>query len=248
VSASATLDASAEPAKQTLTLSAPALALSPFLKALGLPDSAEGTIQAQLSATSSGDSVQAIAANLNGQLGLAMVNGIVDGTVLEHLFGTTLQTAGLPANQIDAPGPVAVRCAALRLDATHGIATVRAMTLDSSRLLLQSGGGADSGKGTLNIILRPQTPGTSPEPATPVEIGGSFAAPTVSVASPAAATAAGLQGAVSGDVCPAALRLGRLGHSGPTAAPMTRNPSTMPNTPAAAASGPKSLLNLLSSP
>lgn len=248
VSASATLDASVEPAKQTLTLSAPALALSPFLRALGLPNSAEGTVQAQFSATSSGDSVQAIAANLSGQLGLAMVNGIVDGAVLEHLFGTTLQTAGLPASQIDAPGPVTVRCAALRLDATHGTGMVRAMTLDSSRLLLQSGGGVDFGKGTLNIILRPQTPGTPPEPATPVEIGGSFVAPTVSVARPAAATAAGLQGAVSGDVCPAALRLGRLGHSGPAAAPMTRNPSPMPNTPASAASGPKSLLNLLSGP
>ncbi|HQT47449.1 MAG TPA: AsmA family protein, partial [Acidocella sp.] len=248
VSASATLDATAEPAKETAAVDAPALALSPFLKALGLPDNAEGTVQAQLLATSSGDSAQAIAANLNGQLGLAMVNGVIDGTVLAQLFGTTLRTAGLPASQIGAPGPVAVRCAALRLDAAKGVGTVSAMTLDSSRLLLQSDGSVDFGPGTLNITLRPQAPGGSPEPAAPVKIGGSLAAPTVSVASSAAVVAAGRQGPFSGDVCPAALSLGRLGHPGPAAAPMTQNPSTMNNPPPPATGAPKSLVNLLSGP
>jgi uncharacterized protein involved in outer membrane biogenesis len=268
VTASATLDATKEPAVESLKLNAPALALAPFLKAFGLPGTAEGTVQAQISATGSGDSPHAIAASLGGQLGLAMVNGVVDGSVLNRLFGTMLRTVGLPAELVGGQGPVPVRCAALRVDAANGIGTVRALTLDSSRLLVQGGGSVDFGNDRLGIILRPQMRVGGTDVSIPVEVGGSFTAPTTSLAPLRAVQAAG-QTAVglpvslaqqvlgnnsflgkaasllgignAGDACPVALSLGRLGQPGPAAPPMR----TAPSGAAAPASGPQNLLNTL---
>jgi uncharacterized protein involved in outer membrane biogenesis len=248
VTASAALDTTKEPATQTLTFNAPALALSPLLTAFGLPGTAEGTVQAQLSATSTGDSLQAIATGVNGQFGLAMVNGIVDGGVLSRQFGTAVQTAGLPASQIGAPGPVTVRCMGLRVDAANGVGTIRALALDSSRLRLQGGGSFDLGKETLGVILLPQMPAGSTTPGSPVEIGGSFAAPTTTVAAPDAVTAAGLQNEPPGDVCPVALSLGRLGQAGAAAPAPIAAPVPATGTSAPATSGPKSLLNSLTGP
>jgi len=270
LSAVATLDSTVEPAAETLKIDAPALALSPFLNAFGLPDTARGTVQAQLSATGTGDGLRAIAASLDGQLGLALVNGVVDGSVMDELFGTVLRTVGLPERLVGAQGPVAVRCMALRIDATNGIGTVRALTLDSSRLLLQGGGSVNFVDQTLAIVLRPQLQFIGTQVGVPVMIGGTFEAPTTGVAplstlKSAAQTAVGLPvdvaqdlfgtnnvlsraantlgiGGTSGDVCPAALALGRLGQPGPAAPPMAAPSGGIGS---AVLSGPRNLLNTL---
>jgi AsmA protein len=273
VTASATLDATKEPATATVKVNAPALALAPFLRTFGILNTAEGTVQAQFSATGSGDTPRALAASLDGQLGLAMVNGVVDGAVLDELFGTALQTVGLPEGLVAAQGPVPVRCAALRVDAANGIGTIRALTLDSNRLFLQGGGNIDFGQETLGIILRPQMRVAGTDVGVPVEIGGSFLAPATTVpklsavqvaASGAAGLSAGLAQPGSGnnsilgraenllgigdprnagDACPAALSLGRLGQPGPAAPPMGK--AGAPGGTAPALRGPQNLLNTL---
>jgi len=271
VDASASLDSTTQPATETAKLDAPALALSPFLRAFGLPDSAQGTVDVQLLANSSGNSFGAMASNLNGELGLAMVNGTVDGTVMDSLFGAVLGAVGLPEHVVGARGPVAVRCMALRVDATQGIGTIRALTLDSSRLLLQGGGSVDFGNETLGIILRPSLQVAGTEIGVPVEVGGTFLQPTTSVApfgalKAAAKTAVGLPVDVAqqvfgensiigqaatklglgsgGDVCPAALSLGRLGQAGPAVPPMPRSPATN-GIAAPILNAPRNLLNSL---
>ena len=268
VTASATLDANKEPAAETLKVNAPALALAPFLQAFGLPGTAQGTVQAQISATANGDNLHAMAASLGGQLGLAMVNGVVDGAALNQLFGSVAHTVGLPAGLVGGQGPVAVRCAAVRIDASNGIGTVRALTLDSSRLLVQGGGKVDFGDQKLGLILRPQMRVSGTNVSVPVEVGGRFNAPTTSIA-PAGAvqaasqSAAGLLasaaqqgqeknsflgkaasllgiaigGSSEGDVCPAALSLGRLGQPGPAAPAMSTAPLRGP--PRRRLAGPK---------
>jgi len=271
VSANGTLDASKEPAAATVEIDAPALALSPFLKGLSLPSAAEGTVQAELSASGTGDNVQDLISSLNGELGISMVNGTIDGEVLSRLFGAALSAVDLPASLVGAQGPVAVRCFGLRVDAENGIGRVSALTLDSSRLLVQGGGSMNFGNQTLGIILRPQLRVAGNEIGVPVEIGGTFAEPTASVAplaavQEAAKTAVGLTvslaedvpGASSllgkiestfgpastGDVCPAALSLARLGKPGPAAPPESTAASAGANG-AAPNAGPKTLLNAL---
>jgi AsmA protein len=272
VSANAVLDATNDPAKATVSIDAPALALSPFLKALNLPDTAEGTMQAGLSASGTGDSLHDLLGSVNGQLGLAMVNGTVDGQVLSRLFGAILAAVDLPTGLVGAQGPVAVRCFGLRMDATNGTGQISALTLDSSRLLVQGGGSVNFGDETLGVIIRPQLRLAGDEIGVPVQIGGTFADPTTSVA-PLAAVAGAAKSAVGltvslaeavpvggsllggivnrlgigsspTDVCPAALALARLGNPGPAAAPETGANSAGINTPAASG-GPKNLLNAL---
>ena len=267
VSATAALDATQEPAAANLSISAPALALGPFLRALKLPDTAQGTMQVAMQMSGTGDSPHAIASTANGQLGLAMVNGVVDGSVLQGIFGTALSAVGLPQNLLGTQGPVAVRCFGLRVDAANGLGTIRALTMDSSSLLIQGGGNLDFGKETLGVIIRPDLLVVGNHVGVPVEIGGTFRQPTTSVATfgavkAAAKTAVGLPVSVvetitgsnsivgnligslglgeSGDVCPAALSLGRLGKPGPSPAPQTKTSPTQ-----TLISTPKNLLNSL---
>jgi AsmA protein len=191
VAANATIDATKTPATETISINAPALALGPFLKAIDVPDDAEGTVEATLNANGAGDTPHDFFAGINGQLGLASVNGQVDGAVLDALFGAVLRAVGLPASVVGAQGPVAMRCFALRVDAAAGIGTIRALTLDSSRLMLQGGGTVGFGDETLNIIMRPQLRVAGADLGVPVQIGGTFDNPTTTLATISALQEAG---------------------------------------------------------
>ena len=265
VSASGSIDASEDPAAETFKLNAPALALGPFLHGFGFPAMAQGTLQAQVNASARGNSLPEMLASVTGQLGLASVNGVVDGSVLGKMFGGALQSVGLPANLAASPGPVSLRCAALRLDSTNGSGTVKALTLDSSRLLMQGGGTVNFADETLGLVLKPRLKISGSNVTVPVQVGGTFLAPTYSVApqsavSAAAQAASGLAssplqqalggntlfgqavGALTGgnaDVCPAALNLARMGQPGP----MPSAPANQPATSSPPANTPRSLLN-----
>ncbi|MCB5943571.1 AsmA family protein [Acidocella sp. KAb 2-4] len=234
VTASASLDAATDPAAETLRLTAPALALSPLLRAVGLPDGAEGTARLSLKAASTGDTLPAIAAGLNGSLGVAAVNGTIDGTALRRLLGGVLRTAGLTDPRLTAAGPVPLRCAALRVDATNGTATLSALALDTARLTLRGAGTADLGKGTLALTLQPEPRGQSATPSG-VTVSGSFTQPALASAAAAAPPAA--------DLCPAALALARFGQPGP--APLTPASLIAPAVSAPAPGAPKNLNSLL---
>lgn len=266
ITASASLDASTDPASASVKLNAPALALGPFLHGFGVQNMAEGTMQVRLDASGRGNTLPALLGSVTGQLGLASVNGVVDGRVIGQIFGDALQSVGLPGNLAGAQGPVSVRCAALRLDAQNGTGTVKALTLDSSRLLLQGGGTVNFADETLGLVLKPRLAVGGTNVTVPVQVGGTFLAPHYSVApqsavSAAAAAASGLAanpvqkalgantllGQVAGllgndsqtDVCPAALSLARMGAPGPAPAAPASAPAA--GTPAPA-SGPRNLL------
>ncbi len=252
--ASAGIDATANPATETMHLKAPALALAPLLRMAGLPAAGtQGTVQAQLNASSQGNDLRAIAAHLTGQLGLASVNDNVNGALLARFFAP--QQAGLTSALTNLQGPVPLRCAALRLDMKDGQGTLRALTLDSSRLRVLGGGGLNTANETLALTLHPQIRLGSAWTGLPVHVGGSFAAPRLSpvagssAASQPSSLLGGLLGALTpgptntaNDVCPAALKLARMGASGPmpassgtppsggTTAPQTLTPQNLLNT------------------
>jgi uncharacterized protein involved in outer membrane biogenesis len=191
VAANASIDVTKTPPAEAVSMNAPALALSPFLKALNIPDDAQGTLQASVTANGVGVTPHDFFSSINGQLGLAMVNGVVDGTVLDNLFGTVVRAVAMPESFIGAQGPVPVRCFALRVDATAGIGTIRALTLDSSRLLIQGGGTVNIGAATLAIIIRPQLSIAGAQLGVPVQISGTFDNPATNVAPLSALQAAG---------------------------------------------------------
>ncbi len=274
VSASGSIDASVDPAAETLNINAPALALAPFLHAFNLPDNAQGTVQAQLNASAHGNTLPDMLGTVTGRLGLASVNGVVDGSVLSKLFGGALQSAGLPANLAATPGPVSIRCAALAVDATNGSGTVKALTLDSNRLFLQGGGTVNFADEALALVLQPRLKIGGGNVAIPVQVGGTFLAPSYSVASQSAvATAAQAASGLSdgnmlgastllgkamsaitgstgntGDACPAALSLARMGKPGPMPSSPANTPAPATGTSQPQQTGPRSLLNGLLGP
>jgi len=199
----------------TFGLQAPGIAAGPLLAAFGAPDTMAGQVDADVQLHGSGDNVRALAASLDGHLGLAMVDGELDNAWLAGLFGDALR--GLP---VELGGRSAVRCLALRFDATAGQAAVRAMLLDATRLHLEGEGGVNLADETLDLRLRAllRLGGTSV--VVPVHLTGPWRAPRPKVA-------AGGQGALAigvapgPDACPAQLAVARDGRTGPMPAAST---------------------------
>lgn len=271
VSASGSLDANVEPAAETLRLNAPALALSPLLRSFHLPGDAQGTAQIQMNLTTHGDSFPAMLGAVSGQFGLASVNAEIDGQAISMVLGKALQTVGLPAQLVGAPGAVPLRCAAVRLDAQDGTGTFRALTFDSSRLLILGGGTVNFATQTLGLVLTPHLRVGDTNVVIPIKIDGPFKGPHYSIAPQTAVLAAGqalaglsgnaisqtagsntLLGAVlhsltgtptnHSDTCAAALQLARMGQTGPAPSALGANTQVPPQRPL---SNPRSLLNAL---
>jgi len=240
ISASASLDASTSPAAETLSIKAPALALGPLLKSLNLTGTAEGNLQLQLTAASTGNTLHTIAANLNGELALASVNDVADTDLLDRAFGPIEQAAGLPPS---ASMPTAIRCFGLLLTAKQGVANLQTLGLDSTALSLQGSGSLDLGQESYDLTFEPAD-------GAPVQLSGSFAQPTFTATSqPITATPPPVpqtNAPQRPDICPATLAVARLGQAGPAAPPLA-NPSAAPPV-AASANAPKNLLNSLLSP
>lgn len=143
-----TIDANPAKPPVALVLRAPGLSVRALALMLGLPSNASGPLEVDANLNGAGDSLHAIAAGLNGTLGLAMVNGEIDNASLNRVLGPILTSASLPLSLIF-PGQIirggsALRCFAARLDARGGLVTFRALYLDSARVKV-------SGSGTINL-------------------------------------------------------------------------------------------------
>ena len=161
-----------------LAMQAPNLATAPLLGALQMPVAAQGMAQVFANLTGTGMTTRAIAASLNGSLGLAAVNGVIDGRALAALIRPAVRAARvIPPELLDAAGQIPLRCLALRLDAMNGVGTLHALVLDTSALLLQGSGTVDFGQETLALALQPNLYLGQTELTVPLSVGGSFADP-----------------------------------------------------------------------
>jgi len=264
----AMLDASGPVPHAALTLTAPGLALQPLLAAFGQKPQASGTLEVYANLSGTGATPHAIAAGLNGQVGLAMVNGTVDGKLLDAVFGGVLRTAGLPPGVMGQQGAVPVRCFAVHLVANRGIAQLQPLLLDSNRLYAEGGGAMNLGAETLDLQLRPRVQIGGRNIFVPVRVRGTFLHPAFAVdAAGTARTAAGLAGQLLGkgsplgglaqsllggpaaDTCPQALAAARMGHPGPLPAAAAQTAPAAPKPAGVPSIGgiklPKNLLNFL---
>jgi len=213
-----------------LMVHGPAMALRTLLAGLGLPADASGTVQLDADLHGAGRSSQAIAAGLDGHLGLSLVDGEVDNQVLVTLFGDVLRSAKIPADL--GAGRTHIRCLALRADATHGQVRLSHFLLDTSRLHLEGDGTADLATETLDLRLRPLLRFSGNGIAVPVRVTGSFLEPKARLDALGGNGRVGaLIGALSGlgasDACGPALAAARGGQAGP----MPSGPAPKPTKP-----------------
>lgn len=177
IDAKVTVDANASPPSVALTLRAPSLALATLLKALNKPGYASGNLEIRADLKGTGDSPHAIAASLDGPIGIALAKGQIDSQVLGGLMSGILQQTQI-ANLANKAGMSALNCFALRLDASKGVGTLRALMLDSSTLGMTGTGGMNFGNETLNLHLKPTVGVAGTTIAAPVIVDGTFANPS----------------------------------------------------------------------
>lgn len=222
VEATAMADASGAAA---LTLHAPSLSIQPLLSAFDEPDGVVGIMDLQADLHGIGTTPRALAASLHGSAAVALANGEIDNRLLVALLSRIAPEAGM----LDLAGKStrsALRCVALRADATRGVAELRALLLDTVPLRLTGSGTIDLAQEMLSLRLLPLARIGGTGISVPVNIGGTFHAPRASV--DAAAGGKGLGGIVMGalgadrliagggeqDGCAEQLKLARFGDPG----------------------------------
>jgi AsmA protein len=159
-----------------VSLHAPALAVLPIAAALGDPQALAGTASIDADLRGAGRSPHAIAASLDGHLGIALSDGEMSNALLASALGTVFKAAKLPESALVGGGTTKLRCLAARLDVSHGVVTVNTLVADTTRLLVQGGGTVDLGQETLALHVRPLLR-AGPGIVVPVRVGGGFRDP-----------------------------------------------------------------------
>jgi len=210
--ASLDVDATAPAPPVAVRLHAPGLEVAPLLAAAGLPGYASGKLEIYADLRGTGDTPHAIAAGLDGSLGLAMQNGTIDMALLQRLLGPVLQRANL-LGLLSHGGSSDLRCFALRADVRQGVAELRALDLNSSALSMDGTGSVNLGEETLAVRLRPQGRLGSTVIVVPVQANGPIRSPAVKVNAIGAAESnmGTVAGAVAGKATPLGLLGGMLG-------------------------------------
>jgi AsmA protein len=189
-----TADASQAAPPVTLRLNAPSLALQPVFAAVGKPEYVNGNIELHANLSGAGTTPHAIAASLNGTLGVAMQNATVDNRLLGSTLGSVLRDVNA-LDLVGRGGSSEIQCFAARLDARNGIATVQSLVLSSSLISMDGSGTINLGNETLDLHLRPQVRFVATPVVVPLRVTGSLRAPS---------TASDVSGAVAGTVGSAA--------------------------------------------
>ena len=164
----------------------------------------------------SGDTPRALAADLTGHAGIALVDGAIANADLAAALGDALKPTGLG---LDLGGQSAVRCLAVRLNAQSGQVSLAAFKLDTTRLLLDASGTANLANEALALELRPFVRLGSTGLAAPLRLDGTLLHPVVAMESPSGEP--GRSGITIGgssnppDDCATALTAARDGRPGP---------------------------------
>ena len=260
LSGTASVDAAQTAPPVHIVLHAPGLAVKTLLAAMHQPGYATGNLEVYADLSGTGDSPHAIAATLDGSLGLAIAGGTIDNRLMGSLLGKVMDSLNA-LDLVGKGGSSDLRCFAMRMDAQHGLGAIRALALGSSLLTMSGSGTVNLGAETLAMALRPQARVAGTALVIPVAVSGPIRDPAVKVndlgaAEANAGTVAGvvlgnttplgivggllgadkLVGGGTADVCPPALAAAR-GQAVPQAAPAK---AAKPN-----ASSPETLLKNL---
>lgn len=207
-----TVDATQDPAAVALRLHAPGLAVGPLLAAIGKPGYATGNLEVYANLHGAGDTPHAIAASMDGSLGLAMAGGTVDNRLLGSALGSILRAVNL-LDLVGRGGSSQLQCFATRVDLNRGIGTLRTLLLSSNLLTMDGDGSLNLGSETLDMKVRPQATVVATSVVVPMRVTGPMRAPSV-VPDPGATVidnAGSVAGAVITKTTPLGLLAGALG-------------------------------------
>ncbi|MBR0669407.1 AsmA family protein, partial [Roseomonas hellenica] len=184
-------DATADPPslRATLRTRGAGVDIGPLQQMLGRRYGA-GRLEADITLAGRGRDTRAIAATLDGQVGLAMVDGRIDRSLIAAIpreLLSLLAPQGIPEEGL------ALRCLALRAPVQGGVLNPETFLADTAIGRIGSGGGSiNLGDERIALRLLPDVQAGGVRIRAPVGIAGTLAAPQVASVSPSAAAAAGL--------------------------------------------------------
>ncbi|MBW8269796.1 AsmA family protein [Caldovatus aquaticus] len=187
------VEARQDPPAVSLAARAPDLDLAGLLAAFGQPPRAAGRLWLAADLRGRGRDTRALAATLDGGLGLAATEGEVEAALLEPVLAP-LRRSNLPLPPL--PARIAVSCLALRVAVEDGVARSQAMLLDSAIGRFGGGGALNLRDESLALRLLPDIRAAGVAVRAPVHVAGTLAAPRLGV-DPAAAAAGGLEAFLS---------------------------------------------------
>ena len=142
---------------------------------MGLPPAVTGNAEVQADLEGTGDTPHALAASLNGWVGVAVKEGQIDTRVVNRMLERVkpIQVRGGDVTEL--------RCFAVRADVKAGIATVQPVALNTPALILEGEGSLDLGQETLLLRLRPRAKIGGTGISLPVRVSGPWRKPVTAV-------------------------------------------------------------------
>jgi uncharacterized protein involved in outer membrane biogenesis len=206
------LNAASKPARLELKLGAKGLDLGKLLKETTGEETLSGKGDLSIDLKGQGDSVAAIMGSLNGHSRLLVGEGSLKTGALDTLIGGLGQLAGtLVAEKKDT---AVMNCLASDFEIKQGVATSRALLVDTEYSTVYGSGNINLGTETLDLVVKPESKAATLNVAVPVQIGGTLANPTFAPEKVATVRkAAGILAVVGGLAFPPAALMG-LGEMG----------------------------------
>jgi AsmA protein len=175
---SASLDARAPDGPVSVSLQAPSLQLARLASAFSDTLVATGVVAVNADLRAAGRSPRALAASLDGHLGVAGTDLDLDNRLLLAL----LHLGKLPDVPMSGSGATRLRCLVADASLNKGLANLNALVADMTRLSVLGGGTVNLGQEQLAVELRPMLRlGGAGGVVLPVRLGGSLRDPTVTL-------------------------------------------------------------------
>jgi AsmA protein len=187
------VDGRQDPPAVTLAAEAPDLDLAGLLASAGQPPRGAGRLWVEADLRGHGRDTRALAASLQGSLGVAAVQGEMESGLLEPVLAP-LRRSNMPLPAL--PPRIAVSCLALRLAAEEGVLRSQAMLLKTAIGRLGGGGAVNLRDESLALRLLTDIRAAGIALRAPVNVGGTLANPRFGV-DPAGAAAGGLEAFLS---------------------------------------------------
>jgi AsmA protein len=167
---------------------------APLFAAFGSRSPLSGRAALDLALQGEGAGLRALAASLNGHVGLGMTDGQIDPRLIA---GVAAALRGVvPDGALG--GATSLRCLALRFAVENGIGRSQALLVQTGVASATGGGSVNLRDETLALRLNPLVRIGDVSVTTPLSIGGTFAKPTTTVdPSGAASAAAGILGGLA---------------------------------------------------
>jgi AsmA protein len=203
-----------------LMLHAPNLELKPLMEAFGWPVQGAGTVDVDANLHGQGNTLHAIAASLDGHVGL----GIADAEVDDNVLDPALRALVIAVDPGEA-GRTKLRCAVLQADASRGMVTLGTLVIDSTRFLLNAAGTVNLADEIMALQVRPMMRTGGPGVVVPVRVDGAFRDLKFTRNAPSSGPAVTFPSERGADACGPALAAVRTRPSGAAAAPLAVSPA-----------------------